>query len=68
MERFFVLSRHIDGYVEYIVCSVLRTTLLEAEQFFTLTLYPCLADPRKVRNLREDGPPQEQFAWGVLEG
>ena len=30
--------------------------------------HPCLTDPREVRNLRGEGPPQEHFAWGELEG
>ena len=31
-------------------------------------LHPCLTDPREVRNLRGEGPPQDRFAWGELEG
>ena len=30
--------------------------------------HPCLTDPREVRNLRGEGPPQDHFAWGELEG
>ena len=30
-------------------------------------LHPCLTDPREVRNLRGEGPPQDHFAWGELE-
>ena len=36
--------------------------------FGRLWLHPCLTDPYMVRNLRWDGPTQELFVWGELEG
>ena len=36
--------------------------------FLVPMIHPCLTDPREVRNLRGEGPPQDHFAWGELEG